>query len=267
MFALPRTRDAAKRRCRLAWSYTTERALLMLSLDFSDAFKQPPVKHCEKRHLSGRALDGYFYYHKVLFGIKTGPPLVWRRLSALIVRCIQSCFHPLRLRQQLLVDDPLVDYMRGPTSHLKGMVTKVLFLRRALGFKIAWRKGTCRCTTQTSCTTQIGSEQNSHSTMIRITLRWNRSWQDPVWGIQTDSKGAGSVSQASAEICGKDELGSCRHCNSDEALCPYAVRRAVQLNSTWTERSQANTSSWRLTLGNLAVLTSLLTRLGAEPSS
>ena len=111
----------------------------LLRLDFSDAFKQLPVRESEKRFLSGRAMDGHFYFHRVLFGIKTGP-LVWCRLAALRARCTQSCFHPGRLRMQVFVDDPLA-VLRGTPQQVRDIASKVLLLWQALGLTLAWKKG------------------------------------------------------------------------------------------------------------------------------
>ena len=143
---LPRMRDAASDALDLMEERQPGEFIALLSLDFSDAFKQIPVKHEEKRFLSGQAMGGYFYFHKVLFGIKTGP-LVWCRLAALISRCTQSCFHPNRLRMQLFVDDPLIT-LRGSEDQIQDMTVKVLLLWLALGLKVAWQKGSLNVKTE-----------------------------------------------------------------------------------------------------------------------
>ena len=53
--------------------------------DFSDAFKQVRVDPKEYKHLAGRALDGYFHYTTIMFGVKSGPHL-WGRNVALLMR-------------------------------------------------------------------------------------------------------------------------------------------------------------------------------------
>ena len=61
-------------------------------LDFKDAFKQIRVQAAERKHLAGKALDGYFFYLCVLFGIKSGP-LVWGRTAALLMRLTAAAVH------------------------------------------------------------------------------------------------------------------------------------------------------------------------------
>ena len=143
---VPRMRDAAGDALDLMEKKQDGEIVALLSLDFSHAFKQIPVKHEEKRFLAGQAMGGYFYFHKVLFGIKTGP-LVWCRLAALISRCTQSCFHPDRLRMQLFVDDPLIT-LRGSEEQICDMTVKVLLLWLALGLKVAWQKGSMNVKTE-----------------------------------------------------------------------------------------------------------------------
>ena len=111
----------------------------LLSLDFSNAFKQLAVRDNEKRFLSGTACNGWFYYNKVLFGVRTGP-LVWARLASLVARCTQSLLPELRARLQVFVDDPIVA-LRGTSEQIEDMAAKILILWRIMGLEIAWKKG------------------------------------------------------------------------------------------------------------------------------
>ena len=86
---LPRLKDAVDDALDLFEGLAPGEQVALMSLDFKDAFKQLPVRHSEKRFLAGQALGGFFVYHVVLFGIKTGP-LVWARIAALVSRATQS---------------------------------------------------------------------------------------------------------------------------------------------------------------------------------
>lgn len=136
---LPRLRDAVEDVLSLMESASPEEQILLMSADFADAFKQLPAMHREKRYLSGKALGGFFVYHKILFGVRTGP-LVWGRVAALISRCTQALFEDQRCRLQTYVDDPLLA-CRGKLDTLVDIQNKVLLLWSVLGLKIAWPKG------------------------------------------------------------------------------------------------------------------------------
>lgn len=110
-----------------------------MSLDFADAFKHLRVRKNEMRFLSGCALGGFFVYRTVLFGIRTGP-LVWGRMTALLVRPTQALFHSDRRRLQVSVDDPLL-VARGTESQLANVFNITLLWWLTLGLKIVWRKG------------------------------------------------------------------------------------------------------------------------------
>ena len=114
------------------------------SLDFSDAFKQLPVRHQEKRFLTGRSLGGFFVYHTVLFGIRTGP-LVWGRVASLISRCTQAVLRQGRL--QVYVDDPFLTLV-GDKREIEKEASLVVLLWAACGLKIAFNKGTRGCSTE-----------------------------------------------------------------------------------------------------------------------
>ena len=135
---LPRIRDAEEDILLALESKRPGEKVEVWSLDFSDAFKQLPVRHQEKRFLSGITKGGYFVYHTVLFGIKTGP-LVWGRTAALIARMTQGVLEKSRL--QLYVDDPILS-LRGTTEEIEAEMSRVTLLWSLLGLKIAFHKGT-----------------------------------------------------------------------------------------------------------------------------
>ena len=56
-----------------------------LTLDLRDAIKQLHVMEAERRFLTGSAMNGFFVYNTVLFGIGSGP-LVWCRVAAWVLR-------------------------------------------------------------------------------------------------------------------------------------------------------------------------------------
>ena len=142
---LPRMRDLVNDIAQLLELAEPGESVKVLSLDFSNAFKQLAVRTNEKRFLSGRACNGWFYYHKVLFGIRTGP-LVWGRIAALVSRCTQSLLPDIRARLQTFVDDPVL-VLRGTDQQIEDMAAKVLLLWSTLGLQIAWKKGTFGHTT------------------------------------------------------------------------------------------------------------------------
>lgn len=136
---LPRLKDVIEDVMKLMEASSKGDRTEFMSLDFADAFKQLPVLHREKRYLSGQAAGGHFVYHRVLFGIKTGP-LVWGRIAALISRATQSMFTPDRARLQTFVDDPLVT-LRGTDEQRRDIKNKILMLWMTLGLQVSWSKG------------------------------------------------------------------------------------------------------------------------------
>lgn len=140
---LPRLRDLAEDVMVLMENRLPGERVALMSLDYKDAFKQMPVRRNEKRCLSGQAMGGYFIYHAVLFGVRTGP-LVWARMAALVGRISQSMFRSLRSRIQLYVDDPMVT-MRGTQEQIHDMCDKILLLWTLLGLQISWGKGARGC--------------------------------------------------------------------------------------------------------------------------
>eukprot|EP00435_Cladocopium_sp_Y103_P039159 s1436_g10.t1 len=137
---LPRLRDVVEDAMVLFEALEPGEQVMLLSLDFRDAFKQLPVRDSEKRFLSGMAAGGYFVYHVVLFGVRTGP-LVWARMAAMVSRFTQAMFAHDRCRLQVYVDDPLI-LMRGKPSQVEDMTNKILCLWVTMGLKISWSKGT-----------------------------------------------------------------------------------------------------------------------------
>ena len=135
---LPRIKDAEEDILKALEERRPSEKVEVWSLDFSDAFKQLPVRHQEKRFLAGRTLKGFFIYHTVLFGIKTGP-LVWGRMAALIARLTQSALSKGSL--QIYVDDPLLT-LRGAAKEIEEEMARATLLWSLLGLKIAFHKGT-----------------------------------------------------------------------------------------------------------------------------
>ncbi len=102
-------------------------------------FKQLKVAPIEQRYLGGAALDGYFCYMVMLFGVRSGP-LIWGRVAALLMRLTAALLRPLPAKLQCYVDDPLLS-LAGP-EHLRrrnAILTVLYWL--ALGFEMSWNKG------------------------------------------------------------------------------------------------------------------------------
>ena len=161
---LPRMSDVVEDISVLLESLQPGETVKLLSLDFSNAFKQLTVRQNEKRFLAGRACDGWFYYHKVLFGIRTGP-LVWARMAALVARCTQSLLPQTRARLQLFVDDPILA-LRGTPEQIEDMAAKILLLWSVLGLQIAWKKGTLSHTTD-----WIGANVTVNVESLQVTVQ------------------------------------------------------------------------------------------------
>ena len=136
---LPRLRDVMEDSMILSENLLPGEQVSLLSLDFKDAFKQLPVRHSEKRFLAGGALEGFFIYHAVLFGIRTGP-LVLARMAALTSRATQSMFHATRCCLQTYVDDSLM-LTRGTREQNATRQTRFLQIswsKRSLGNATGW---------------------------------------------------------------------------------------------------------------------------------
>ena len=109
-------------------------------LDHADAFKQLRVEESERSHLGGRALNGWFVYACVLFGVKSGP-LLWGRHAALIMR-LTSALTGNRARAQCFVDDPLLTVW-GTESQRDSTLLAIILFWLAIGCRLSWGKG-CR---------------------------------------------------------------------------------------------------------------------------
>ena len=93
----------------------------------------------EWKHLGGEALDGYFRYKVLLFGVKSGP-LVWGRTAALLMRITAAVLFHEPARLECYVDDPVLATAGLPATRTKVMwMTIVLWL--AFGFTLSWKKG------------------------------------------------------------------------------------------------------------------------------
>ena len=107
-------------------------------LDHADAFKQLRVDEAERRYLGGRALNGWFVYCCVLFGVKSGP-LIWGRTAALLMRITSAATHN-RARMQCFVGDPLTT-LWGAEQHRSYTLLMIVVLWLAVGCKLSWSKG------------------------------------------------------------------------------------------------------------------------------
>ncbi len=136
---LPRLMDAVNDGLELAHGQHDHTEYEHLGIDFSDAFKQLPLDPAEWRHVGGAALGGYFVYVVLLFGVRSGP-LLWGRVAAWLMRLTSLVFHGKPLRVECYVDDPLLT-AAGPRGARRLLLAQTLLLWMALGFKLAWLKG------------------------------------------------------------------------------------------------------------------------------
>eukprot|EP00438_Fugacium_kawagutii_P014285 Skav215770 [mRNA] locus=scaffold106:569116:574315:+ [translate_table: standard] len=172
---LPRLKDVIEDVMMLMEAQTPGDEIEFMSLDFADAFKQLPVLHSEKKYLSGQAAGGHVVYHRVLFGIKTGP-LVWGRIAALVARSTQSLFSPDRARLQVFVDDPLVT-LRGSESQRTDIKNKILMWWLAMGLQVSWNKGATGTHAEwIGASLTIHNEANT--LIIRVTADKIREWSE-----------------------------------------------------------------------------------------
>ena len=102
-----------------------------VGLDFADAFKQLKVAPEERRHLGGKALDGYICYRTVLFGVRSGP-LVWGRIAALLMRLTTAMHVHEKVRMQCFVDDPFI-VIGGSKRERDVILLRIVLLWIALG--------------------------------------------------------------------------------------------------------------------------------------
>ena len=103
---LPRLSDLVDDVLDLLESCKKGESVTLFSGDFRDAFKQLHVGLAEQRFLSGRAMEGFFAYSTVLFGVGSGP-LVWGRVAAGTMRVSQGAAIAETTRLQCFVDDPM----------------------------------------------------------------------------------------------------------------------------------------------------------------
>ena len=108
-------------------------------LDFKDAFKQLTVDPSERRFLGGEALEGFFVYKVLVFGIKSGP-LLWGRVAALLMRLTAAALYREHVRIQCFVDDPVAT-LAGTPVRRRLNIWKMVVRWRALGFALSWKKG------------------------------------------------------------------------------------------------------------------------------
>ena len=104
--------------------------------DFRDAFKMLKTFPTERRFLAGKALDSYFVFCTVLFGVGTGP-LVWCRVAAAIMRVSQAVLSNTRIA--CFVDDPIL-VLGGTKDSRKSLALQALLLWCAMGTGISWKK-------------------------------------------------------------------------------------------------------------------------------
>ena len=112
-------------------------------LDFSDAFWQIPIHpdeqkfFCAKGRIRGKVK--FFAFLRAPQGSSAAPTL-WGRVAALLMRLTQSLFSPDELRLVCYVDDPFAA-VRGTPERRRLLVTLMVLVWNALGFKFAFRKG------------------------------------------------------------------------------------------------------------------------------
>ena len=111
----------------------------MMGLDFSDAFKHIKVHKKEQKYLTGKAMNAYFKYRTIMFGVKSGP-LVWGRNASLLMRLSAAMMADKPVRIQCFVDDPLTS-VAGPLRMRRRYLLLLIVFWVALGYKINWRKG------------------------------------------------------------------------------------------------------------------------------
>ena len=84
---LPRLRDAIQSTRELMQH--NQFGIEGVAIDFESAFKQLHVHPDEVKYLSGKGMEGYFAYLRLLFGIVSGP-LLWGRVAACLMRMIMA---------------------------------------------------------------------------------------------------------------------------------------------------------------------------------
>ena len=111
----------------------------LLTLDFRDAFKQLHVVPTERPFLAGAAMDGFFSYRTILFGVGSGL-LVWCRVAAWVMRSTQAWLGNHRAQTNCFVDDPIIA-IQGSHLQRRRLAMGVLLWWSSLGLKLAYEKG------------------------------------------------------------------------------------------------------------------------------
>ena len=135
---LPRICDVVTSTLDLMESGFDSEHLSFLVADFSDAFKMLRTHPHERRFLAGQALNTYFVFCTVLFGVGTGP-LVWCRVAASIMRITQAALGTSRCRLACFMDDPLLVLAGSMPERVSGAL-QTLVLWCALGARVSWKK-------------------------------------------------------------------------------------------------------------------------------
>ena len=148
------------------WEEGDEETGEQVSADFGDAYLHLAIHHKELKHCivrqpeqqqkksrkalgwgsAGRrqaaqrqAKDSYKLLPMVSFGSK-GAPLVWSRIAAAIGRLTAAMMRRRRGRVQIYLDDPLLHLVGNRQQRCK-LLSCVLLVWAACGFRIAWHKG------------------------------------------------------------------------------------------------------------------------------
>ena len=133
----PGLKDIVEGVMKLMANKSNEEGIAFLSLDFRDAFKQLHIMESERRFLTGSAMNGFFVYNTVLFGIWSGR-LVWCRVAAWVMRSTQAWLTRERAQSNCFVDDPVIPLVGTETQRKKaamGCVVVVLFPWIKVGFR------------------------------------------------------------------------------------------------------------------------------------
>ena len=121
---IPRVKDLISGITELFQSQAPGDGVELLTLDFRDAFQQLLVVPSERSFLAGAAMDGFFSYCIVLFGVGSGP-LVWCRVAASVMRSTEAWLGAGRAQTKCFVDDPIIA-LRGTPSQRRRLAMGVL---------------------------------------------------------------------------------------------------------------------------------------------
>ena len=112
--------------------------LIMVVLDFKDAFFQVPVLPEERPFLAAKLRGKCVVFERAAQGSR-GASLLWRRMAALINRLTSGLSSTTKLRTSFYVDDPLIAAV-GTAAETKRSITKVVASWMGLGFRLAFEK-------------------------------------------------------------------------------------------------------------------------------